>query len=149
MEFDCSIREIPKEETEEALSLVWRVFQEYEAPGCAEEGIDEFYKASMRMGICPGFAGMGRLFRKNWPGLLRQGTRGRISHSFLSRDNITDGGLENGCFRLSGRRTVLIKMTVNSSPYAVPIYRRLGFRDTGAEQVVNGLRFTPMVYEMR
>ena len=57
--------------------------------------------------------------------------------------------MENGCSRLYGTRTVLIKMSVNLSPYAVPIYRRLGFRDTGAEQVVNGLRFTPMVYEMR
>ena len=36
------------------------------------------------------------------------------------------------------------KMTVNSSPYAVPVYHRLGFRDTGAEQVTDGLRFTPM-----
>ena len=71
MEFDCSIREIPKEETEEALSLVWRAFQEYEAPDYAEQGIDEFYKASMKRDTCPGFAGMGRLFRKNWPGLLR------------------------------------------------------------------------------
>ena len=35
-------------------------------------------------------------------------------------------------------------MTVNSSPYAVPVYHKLGFRDTGTEQVVNGLRFTPM-----
>ena len=36
------------------------------------------------------------------------------------------------------------KMTVNSSPYAVPVYHRLGFRDTDAEQVTDGLRFTPM-----
>lgn len=28
--------------------------------------------------------------------------------------------------------------------HAVAIYRRLGFEATGAEQVVNGLRFTPM-----
>lgn len=36
------------------------------------------------------------------------------------------------------------KMTVNSSPYAVPIYHKLGFCDTDKEQVVNGLRFTPL-----
>ena len=36
------------------------------------------------------------------------------------------------------------KITVNSSPYAVPIYHKLGFTDTDTEQVVNGLRFTPM-----
>lgn len=38
----------------------------------------------------------------------------------------------------------LAKMTVHSSPYAVPIYHKLGFRDTDTEQVVNDLRFTPM-----
>ena len=37
-----------------------------------------------------------------------------------------------------------VKMTVNSSPYAVPIYHKLGFVDVDKEQVVNGLRFTPM-----
>ena len=36
------------------------------------------------------------------------------------------------------------KMTVNSSPYAVSIYHKLGFKDTDIEQAVNGLRFTPM-----
>ena len=36
------------------------------------------------------------------------------------------------------------RMTVNASPYAVPIYHSLNFADTDAEQVANGLRFTPM-----
>lgn len=36
------------------------------------------------------------------------------------------------------------RMTVNSFPYAVPNYHSLGFADTDAEQVANGLRFTPM-----
>ena len=36
------------------------------------------------------------------------------------------------------------KITVNTSPYAVNIYRRLGFVPTDTEQTVNGLRFTPM-----
>ena len=36
--------------------------------------------------------------------------------------------------------------TVNSSPYAVEVYRHLGFVPTGEEQTVDGLRFTPMQY---
>ena len=36
------------------------------------------------------------------------------------------------------------KMTVNSSPYAIPVYHKLGFCDTDKEQVINGLRFTAM-----
>ena len=35
---------------------------------------------------------------------------------------------------------------VNSSPYAVEIYRHLGFVPTDDEQSVDGLRFTPMQY---
>ena len=36
-----------------------------------------------------------------------------------------------------------------ASPYAVPVYRKLGFKNTGSEQVVNGLRFTPMESNLR
>lgn len=36
------------------------------------------------------------------------------------------------------------EFTVNSSPYAVEVYRHLGFKETDTEQTVNGLRFTPM-----
>ncbi len=36
--------------------------------------------------------------------------------------------------------------TVNSSPYAVEIYRRLGFAPTDHEQITNGIRYTPMKY---
>src|SRR5205823_14401161 len=36
------------------------------------------------------------------------------------------------------------KFTVNSSPNAVAAYERLGFRVTGSEQCVHGIRFIPM-----
>ena len=42
--------------------------------------------------------------------------------------------------------TNIDKITVHSSPYAVSIYHKLGFHDTDKEQIVNGLRFTPMEY---
>ena len=38
------------------------------------------------------------------------------------------------------------RITVNSSPYAVEIYRRLGFTATDAERVTDGIRFTPITY---
>ena len=36
--------------------------------------------------------------------------------------------------------------TVNSSPYAVPIYHKLGFVDTNTEQLASGMRYTPMKF---
>lgn len=41
-----------------------------------------------------------------------------------------------------------VRMTVNASPNSVPAYRRLGFSETGLEEVVNGIRFTPMSLDL-
>lgn len=39
------------------------------------------------------------------------------------------------------------KITVNSSPYAVEVYRRLGFKVTDSLQEQNGIKYVPMVYK--
>ena len=43
-------------------------------------------------------------------------------------------------------RPGLDRVTVNSSRFGVPIYERLGFRQTGPERTVNGIVFTPMAH---
>ena len=39
------------------------------------------------------------------------------------------------------------RITVNSSPYAVPVYHKLGFSDTDTEQLADGMRYTLMKFE--
>ena len=39
------------------------------------------------------------------------------------------------------------EFTVNSSPYAVPVYHKLGFVDTDSEQLTDGIRYTPMKFK--
>ena len=40
------------------------------------------------------------------------------------------------------------RVTVHSSPYAVEVYRHLGFSPTAEEQLSpDGIRYTPMVWE--
>ncbi|MDO4542309.1 MAG: GNAT family N-acetyltransferase [Bacillota bacterium] len=39
------------------------------------------------------------------------------------------------------------EITVNSSPYAVPVYQRLGFEATGELQENDGIKYVPMVYK--
>lgn len=40
------------------------------------------------------------------------------------------------------------RITVHSSPYAVEVYRHLGFSPTAEEQLSpDGIRYTPMVWE--
>ena len=38
------------------------------------------------------------------------------------------------------------KITVNSSPYAVEVYKKLGFNQTGEKQEKDGIIFVPMEY---
>lgn len=47
--------------------------------------------------------------------------------------------IENSC---------LEELTLNSSPYGLPFYLRIGFIPLGDEQEINGIRFTPMKYSI-
>ncbi|WP_094603611.1 GNAT family N-acetyltransferase [Sporomusa silvacetica] len=40
------------------------------------------------------------------------------------------------------------EITVNSSPYAVLIYEKMGFVRTDVEQEINGIRFIPMKFNI-
>ena len=42
----------------------------------------------------------------------------------------------------------LERVTVNSSRFGVPIYEKLGFRQTGPERSVNGIVFIPMAHQL-
>ena len=40
-------------------------------------------------------------------------------------------------------------MTVNSSTYAVPFYKSLGFEQVQEPQITNGLKYVPMKREIK
>jgi hypothetical protein len=40
-------------------------------------------------------------------------------------------------------------ITVNSSPYGLGFYKKLGFVPTEEEKTINGIRFTPMIYRRK
>lgn len=45
-------------------------------------------------------------------------------------------------------RPDLERVTVNSSRYGVPVYEKLGFRQTGPERSVNGIVFISMAHQL-
>jgi hypothetical protein len=46
-------------------------------------------------------------------------------------------------------KAVMEAITVNSSPYAVPVYEKLGFWRMGTEEIKNGIRCVPLRLNMR
>jgi GNAT superfamily N-acetyltransferase len=145
---ELQIKVINENELDNALSLVWKVFQEYEAPDYNQKGIDEFGKSIHDPNFLAKLTIYGAFTGSKLVGLIA--TRSGGSHIALL---FVDGeyhrkGIGRQLFHTVIEKCPTAVMTVNSSPYAVPVYHRLGFHDTNTEQVVNGLRFTPMEYHI-
>ena len=138
------IREIKEEEMKEAIKLVWEVFLEFESPDYTEEGINEFKKS---------------IDDKEW-------VKERDYYGYFDDNNKILGVIAtkdlnhialffvDGKYHRQGIGKKLYEkakdlnkdnfFTVNSSPYAHEIYKKLGFIDTDKEQCIKGLRFFPM-----
>ena len=147
MEMNCSIRELRQEEIEEALCLVWRVFQEYEAPDYTKEGVEEFYKSIHDESYLSKLCWYGAFMQERLVGVIATRNEGTHIALFFVDGEYHRQGIGRRLYQAARAANHSGIMTVNSSPYAVPVYHRLGFKDTDTEQVVNGLRFTPMELE--
>ena len=55
-------------------------------------------------------------------------------------------GIGRSLFEFVMRSVSIRPITLNSSPYGLPFYRAIGFKEASGEQTVNGIRFTPMVF---
>ena len=144
MKSNCFIRKLRQEELEEALSLTWKVFQQYEAPDYAQEGVAEFYKSIHDEAYLSGLCWYGAFVQEQLVGVIATKNAGTHIALFFVDGKYHRQGIGKQLYQIAQTANPSNSMTVHSSPYAVPIYRRLGFKDTDTEQVINGLRFTPM-----
>ena len=131
------------DETQSALQLAWEVFQEFESPDYTQEGINEFYKTIHDENYISMLTMYGAFLNGELVGVIATRNNGRHIALFFVDGKYHRQGIGKQLFEAV--RTD--KMTVNSSPYAVGIYRKLGFKAVDEEQSVNGLRFTPMTLE--
>lgn len=144
MALDISIRTLEKKEITEALSLVWSVFKEYEAPDYSDEGIEEFYKSIHDESYLAQLCMYGAFYNHKLVGVIATRSQGTHIALFFVEGKYHRQGIGKKLFQRMLKECHPDKMTVNSSPYAVPVYHKLGFCDVDKEQVVSGLRFTPM-----
>lgn len=134
------IRKLGNEDQQKALSLVWKVFLEFEAPDYTQEGIEEFYKSIHDEKYISMLSLYGAFLNDELVGVIATRNNGKHIALFFVSGKYHHQGIGKQLFQAVRTN----KMTVNSSPYAVLIYQKLGFKATATEQVVNGLRFTPM-----
>lgn len=140
------VRALEQGERAKALCLAWQVFQEYEAPDYTKEGVEEFYKSIHDENCLSGLCLYGASAQEELVGVIATRNGGSHIALFFVDGKYHGQGIGTRLFQTAWEKCAFGKMTVNSSPYAVSIYHKLGFHVTDMEQVVNGLRFTPMEF---
>jgi GNAT superfamily N-acetyltransferase len=139
------IKPIAQQDLALALALVERVFMQFEAPDYTAEGIATFRTFIHDPEAVAALTFYGATVEEKLAGVLA--TRGN-SHIalFFVEPCFQRQGIGRALFLAAKAACSTDLMTVNSSPYAVEIYRRLGFVPISSEQMKDGIRFTPMKY---
>jgi len=142
------IRELNGKEIDNAIALAWTVFEEFEAPDYSEQGVSEFYNSIHD----PQFLSRLRVYDAcegdRILGMIATRSGGNHIALFFVSGKYHRQGIGKALFARVCRDNTSGRITVNSSPFAVPVYHRLGFKDMDTEQVTNGLRYTPMTYKL-
>lgn len=144
---DMSVRDI-----DQTVAMIQRIFDLYIAPEFSEHGIREFKCFIRPQDIRTRYANGSVLLVGRWRGELvgvieikgdnhiallfteegfhRKGIAGKLIEAAVARCRV----------KLPGLR----RITVNSSPFAVRIYKKMGFIPMDCEQQQYGIKFTPM-----
>lgn len=132
--------------------LVLRVFNRFVAPAYSEEGVNEFrscitVEALIKRSEEDHFILLARHSNKI-VGMIDIQQHHHVSLFFVDAE-FQNKGIGKALFQKAvalckNRGLKLNQLSVNSSPYAVPIYKKMGFQKTDEEQIKNGMRFLPM-----
>ena len=140
------IKKIDEAQIADAIDLIWTTFLQFEAPDYSEEGIKSFKDFIENRDIINTLEFCGAYDSLLLKGVIATNeNRKHICCFFVKAEYHRQGiGRKLWEYLLENSKSEVI--TVNSSPYAVPVYHRLGFVDTETEQLSDGMRYTPMKY---
>jgi GNAT superfamily N-acetyltransferase len=142
-------RQIQKSETAAVSFLAREVFDQFVAPLYQSDGVAEFHRYASVEALLErhnlGYITLVAEHSGEVAGMLHLRKPSHVSMLFV-RSSRQRGGIARGLLAAAGTLAgdPDCEFTVSSSPNAVSAYERLGFRITGPEQCVLGIRFVPM-----
>ena len=142
-------RQIQPSETAAVSSLALEVFDQFVAPYYQTDGVAEFHRYSSAEALSQrhksGHITLVAEDSGELVGMLHLREPRHVSMLFVQSSR-QRGGIARGLLAAAGALAgdMNCEFTVSSSPNAVSAYERLGFRITGSEQCVHGIRFVPM-----
>ncbi len=152
------IKELNIKDLKDAIQLVNEVFEEFVAVDYSMEGQQTFHNF-LKHKYSNILSDLNTGYKKMWccyidgkiVGVIATRDISHVSLLFVSKE-YQRMGIAKELFQtvkhsLSNQN--ITKITVNSSPYAVPIYEHIGFVATSIELENNGMRYTPMEYNIK
>ena len=152
------IKEVGKNDLKQALDLVNKVFSEFVAIDYSEQGNITF-QDYLKTKYDEVSADLQTGHKKLWGyyqgdgiiGVIATRDKSHIALMFVDKQHHREGIarrlFDTILVDVKGD-TSISQITVNSSPYAVSIYERLGFIKTDVQQEKDGIIYIPMMYKL-
>ena len=156
MEFE--IRRLTAQEVPAAMELALDTFLRFEAPDYGPEGVESFRRTVIEnedfLAKCR--TGENRMWGAFDGDMLigLNGMRGEshiclvFTHHAYHRRGIATALFHRVMDDIRKENPQITRITLNSSPYGLPFYLRMGLYPTDAEKTIDGIRFTPMAYDL-
>ena len=145
------VRPAAVEEWENAMGLAWKTFLKFEGNDYEPEGIKNFQdfitdQSLRKMFLAGKYILYAAFYRGEIVGVVSLRNKEHISLLFV----------DEAFHKMGIGRKLIVQMqkvakelgsyrlTVNSSPYGIGFYHKVGFVDTNIEQKRDGIRYTPM-----
>lgn len=146
-------RKLQIEDLKNALDLVKRTFDEFEAPCYSEVGVDSFYKFANYENLKNEIENndiniLVATDYKKIIGVIAIKNKNHIAMLFVDKEYQKQGigkkliRVAKGEYNLNNT-----DLTVNSSPYAFEFYKKIGFEKIEEEKEIDGIKFIPMKLE--
>ena len=154
METAYQIRNAYREEWQDAMALAWKTFLRYEADVYSPEGVKNFENfitdsTLYRMFVMGAYQMFVAVEHSRLVGMITLRDTTHISLLFVDEAHHRQGigrGLIGYLADYLRTEVGAERVTVNSSPYGVGFYHKMGFRDIRPEETKDGIIYTPMEF---
>lgn len=138
------IRKIGNAQIPDAIDLIWTTFLQFEAPDYSDKGVRSFRNFIEDEAILKTLEFFGAYENEELAGIIATKNNRKHICCFFVKAQYHRQGIGRRLWEYILNHSENEEFTVNSSPYAIPVYHKFGFTDTGSEQLTDGIRYTPM-----
>lgn len=144
--FYIGIRKIGSAQIPDTIDLIWTAFLQFESPDYSDKGVRSFRNFIEDEAILKTLEFIGAYENEELAGIIAAKNNRKHICCFFVKAQYHLQGIGRRLWEYILNHSENEEFTVNSSPYAIPVYHKFGFTDTSSEQLTDGIRYTPMKF---